>query len=626
MRVARRWRGLAGLLLSLCCALLLVGAGSRPAAAASDSPPILTLSTATITTRVDGKEQPQQAVELPYHWDKYNPGKPGEARFTLRFDLPQPLPAEPMALLLSKVGNRFEVGLNGTLLDRAGDLSAANSDDYSQLPHYVNVPSNLLRPHNELVIRIQADIGRRGGLAAVVVGPLPPVHDSYTRQYLLRGASSAMVSVFSFIAGAIALSLWASQVDRSRPPGQQRDPLYLYAGIAELVWAVGLCYVLVDQPPIPWPWWGMGSTLFLASWGVSMVMFCAEVAGWRHHPALRGLRAWMGVLLALCPVMAYLALGRGLPSALTAWYAALGLTCITFAGAFCWRVLRQGRWAERMVAAALLLNFFMGMRDLYVFRIEPQYGQVTLLRYSSMLFGLALLYIVITRFHAADARARELLGTLSTRLAERERELQASYVQMERLARAQERASERGRILGDIHDGVGAHLSTAIRQVESGQAQPSQLLATLRDSLDQLKLTVDAMRVAPGDVNGLLADLRYRLEPRLRSAELALEWQVGLLPRLESLDPQGMRHLQFIVFEAFSNVLQHARARRMGVSAQALPEAVSLHIWDDGVGFDVQAPLRHGLRQMQERARAIGADLAWSSAQGRTVLAITLRG
>jgi len=58
---------------------------------------------------------------------------------------------------------------------------------------------------------------------------------------------------------------------------------------------------------------------------------------------------------------------------------------------------------------------------------------------------------------------------------------------VEQLAREQERTAERTRILRDMHDGVGAHISTAIRQLESGRATAGEVLHTLRDSLDQLQ-------------------------------------------------------------------------------------------------------------------------------------------
>ena len=175
-----------------------------------------------------------------------------------------------------------------------------------------------------------------------------------------------------------------------------------------------------------------------------------------------------------------------------------------------------------------------------------------------------------------------------------------------------------------MHDGVGSHISAAIRQLQSGRASSHELLATLRDSLDQLKLSIDAMNLPAGDVTSLLANLRYRLEPRLQATGIRLDWGVGLLAPIERLDAAALRQLQFIVLEALSNVLQHAGASALRIEAEPLGDGAYLRIVDNGRGFDVQGARRNGLVAMQERARAIGADLVLHSRPGHTVVEVRL--
>jgi hypothetical protein len=106
------------------------------------------------------------------------------------------------------------------------------------------------------------------------------------------------------------------------------------------------------------------------------------------------------------------------------------------------------------------------------------------------------------------------MQAVAARIAERE--LNSSCLRLEVLAREQERTVERTRILRDMRDmrdmrdGVGSHISVAIRPLQSGRASEADVLQTLRDSLDQLKLTIDAMHLPPGDVTALLVNLRHR--------------------------------------------------------------------------------------------------------------------
>lgn len=583
-----------------------------------------TLSEARVTTVVNGQSE-SSTVQLPYHWDKYHKGLQGQAVFELAFDLPEQGNAESMALLVPKLGNAYAIELNGMLLQQQGDMVHDNGADHSQLPRYLILPPEWLRSHNRLQVRIRTDIGRRGGLAQMTVGPADAVYELYSHFHNWVAVGTGIVSMFSLVIGVIALSLWATQVDRSLPGPARRDPLYLYAGLAEVVWSVGVGYVLLERPPVPWPWWGLISIFALGTWCCSMAMFCIEVVGWGHRPQALKFRSGLLALLVSCPVMAYMAVGQGQAWMLTTWYMAMGLTFLGFAVVFSWHTWRHSiPWSHRVAALVIWLNLAMGVRDIYVFRIDPQYPQITWLRFSSVLFGITLLYIVMTRFRHASDQAHVLINTMASRVAKREQELSESYQQLEKMAREQERGAERSRILRDMHDGVGAHLSSAIRQVEAGQTSSTELLATLRDSLDQLKLSIDVMNLPGGDVSGLLANLRYRLGARFAASGIRLEWRVDVLPVLERLDTQAMRHLQFIIFEAFSNILQHACCNTMMVSAHANAEDIEITIFDNGIGFDVTQPSSSGRYWMQDRAIGIGAVLVWSSEPGATQLRIQL--
>jgi signal transduction histidine kinase len=583
---------------------------------------LLTLTAARAIVTVNGVTTVQN-LQLPYHWDSVNKGQRGEAVFELPFNLPAQ-PVDPWGLYLPRLGNAYEIWLNGTLLQRQGDLLHYNGADYARVPRYLSIAPSLLRSSNLLRVRIRADVGRRGGLSALVMGPQDLAYADYLNNYHWRGTGSLVVTAFSLVVGLMALALWFTQPAPGLAGGIRRDPLYLFAALAELFWALAVGDVLIENPPLPWPWWGVLQVVAMGAWGINMALFCVAVAGWGRHPAALWFGRWLGLLMAASVGTAAWALLGGRPLALTAWYAVLGATLLGFGVFFLWRALRQAPMAHRVVAAALLVNVLFGLRDLYVFRINPTYASNTLLRYSSVLFGLTLGYIVMVRFRAASAQVRDLLETLAARVSQKEAELAESYRSLEVLARGQERAAERTRILRDMHDGVGSHISSAIRQIQSGRVSQQELLQTLRDTLDQLKLSIDTMNLPPGDVTALLANLRYRLEPRLAACDIALQWGVDLLAPVQRLDAQAMRQLQFMVFEALSNVMQHARASMLCIEATMTPEGTRLRLVDNGCGFDTTAPLRKGLLSMRERAQAIGATLQLYSAPGQTVVEILI--
>jgi len=566
----------------------------------------------------------RETVSLPYHWDRHHTGLAGEATFEVLFEL-QDVPTVPFGLYLPRLGNAYEIWLNGTLLQHNGDLQHGNGPDFAKAPRYILISPGLLRTNNLFRVHIRADVGRRGGLAPLTLGPDEEVYPLYLHDYYWRSTGSFIVVILSLLIGVVAIALWATQVDVAAPARLRRDPLYLFAALAELCWTVSVSDAIIEYPPFPWPWWGMVALVAAMVWVGSMTLFCVEVAGWSRLRPVIWLRRWLALLLLASVATGTGALVYGYPVAMTLLYAVSGLTSLIFVSLFIWKAARGASLPHKMVAVAVLLNTLVGMRDLYVFRFSQAYGGNTFIRYSSVLFGLTLLYIVIMRFHMASGQARDLMANMAARVAQKEQKLEQSYQRVEQLAREQERTAERTRILRDMHDGVGSHISTAIRQLESGRATHSEVLHTLRDALDQLKLSIDAMNLPPGDITALLANLRYRLEPRFKASDIELQWDVDLLPSLARLDDKAMRQLQFMVFEALSNVLQHAHATQLRIELRSTPQGgAQLRVIDNGCGFEPDRVARRGLSSLRERAVAIDAGLVIASKPGNTVVEVVL--
>jgi signal transduction histidine kinase len=239
-----------------------------------------------------------------------------------------------------------------------------------------------------------------------------------------------------------------------------------------------------------------------------------------------------------------------------------------------------------------------------------------------MLLGLTIMWVVSKRFRVARAEALQLQASLAERVEQKERELRESFERVSQLERARAVTAERERILRDMHDGVGANLATAMRQLQSGTAPAEEVAATLRDSLDHLKLSIDAMNLPSGDINALLASLRYRLEKRIAQAGLIVDWQVDELPHWDRGTDQSMRHLQFLLLEAISNALQHAQASTLTLAARSEEGSIEISVRDDGRGGCSDSG--GGLQSMRARARSIGAHLAVEDAEPGTRVRVTL--
>lgn len=592
----------------------------------------LELRDASVVSFVSGVAT-RSTVSLPYSWDHLHRGKSGTATFDVLFSLSDleaglqtDRPVDRYEVYFSRLGTAYEVSLNGNLLEYNGDLDTFNGADFGLVPRVISLPRWLLKKDNQFHIRIRADAGRRAGVPRPVVGPERDIQALYKIAHWSRVTSSEVVVILSLLVGTVALALWFTQSDQSQPRHLARDDLYLFAGLAELCWSLRVGAVLIDDPPLPWGIWGPLNVAAIGGWVCFMVAFCCATAGWMRHRAVVRFVRGIWVVLGLGALAGFSAYAWQLQWLLTLWYGTLTALTLVFCVFFCWATVRKPTAMRVLVAIAAMLNLLVGLRDFLVFRLTDSFGHDTWTRYSSVVFGLALCYIVMTRFRIVSAQARDLTVNLAARITQKETQLAQTYRQVEQLARQQERTWERTRILRDMHDGVGSHISTAIRQLESGRASPGEVLQTLRDSLDQLKLSIDAMNLPPGDITGLLANMRYRLQPRFLASDIEFQWDVDLLDPLVRLDDKAMRHLQFMVFEALSNVLQHAHASVLKIELKAtLVGGVQLRVVDNGCGFDPERVARRGLGSLRERAAAIDARLAIESSPGHTVVKISLK-
>ncbi len=207
-------------------------------------------------------------------------------------------------------------------------------------------------------------------------------------------------------------------------------------------------------------------------------------------------------------------------------------------------------------------------------------------------------------------------------------ELVLAWLALPRLTgAATRRDDERHRQLAqDLHDGVGSHLTSLIAALERGTPAQRGTAAALQDCLLELKLLVDGAHTQ-GSVVAHLANLRYRMQPLLDLAGIAMDWQLAPSAPLERLRGDAATQVLRIAQEALANVVRHSGARAVTVrcTAVAAPPNLLLEIRDDGRGLlapahpDSGGAARlhgRGLAGMRARAARLGGSLQIESAVG----------
>jgi len=293
-----------------------------------------------------------------------------------------------------------------------------------------------------------------------------------------------------------------------------------------------------------------------------------------------------------------------------------GTGCICWMGVEFWRrrkALPTRHTAGLIVCVLVLLTCVV--HDLLVVAgaLAPTSHSWVFWGFVIVLLGFALMsgeYVVATL-----NRAERSNEELELHVARKTRDLQSSYARLRENEQEAARAQERDRLLRDMHDGLGAHLMTALRGVERGALAPPQVAQSLQDSLDELRLLMDSADMGQY-LPGALAAWRNRWDSRLAAAGVALDWAID-----ESVDqvqlPSGTAlQVMRILQEAATNVVKHAQAQRMQLAARVRDvegrPTLSIEIADDGVGpgQDAARAGARGLKNMHYRAGQIGARLA----------------
>ena len=202
----------------------------------------------------------------------------------------------------------------------------------------------------------------------------------------------------------------------------------------------------------------------------------------------------------------------------------------------------------------------------------------------------------------------------------------------------QAQEEERLRISRDLHDeiaqtlvGINVQLAALTQEAAGGPKGLQQKIAGAQQMVEKSveKVHQFARKLRPA----LLDDLG--LIPALHAFMKSFTKSTGVLTSLtafaavERLDTAKRTVLFRVAQEALTNVARHARAGRVEVIIQKLPEGICMKIKDDGKSFQVDRVLhgkgrKHlGLLGMRERLEMVGGsfDVESTPGKGSTVIA-----
>jgi two-component system sensor histidine kinase UhpB len=211
-----------------------------------------------------------------------------------------------------------------------------------------------------------------------------------------------------------------------------------------------------------------------------------------------------------------------------------------------------------------------------------------------------------------------LLARKLKRLAQDNRSMLRKIVSLE--------DDERQQLANELHDELGPLLfairANAIALAES----PADRETPTNRLLDAAEAVQHASRRILEGLSPLYLEelgLEKSIQTLLKNAHAALPsvtTSSEVDPGLDSLDHLLSQTIYRVVQEAVTNVIKHAGATTLNVTAMMSDDAVTIEISDNGVGFPDNVSLGRGLTGMSDRSRALDGRLDLLREDDRTIV------
>ncbi|MEZ5455575.1 MAG: hypothetical protein R3F04_05610 [Lysobacteraceae bacterium] len=540
-------------------------------------------------------------------------------RFLVPFEVVQP--GVPLALFLAIREEIAEIRVNGHVVQPSDPLVRLEGLLTSE-PGYYPLAAQHLRPGSNLLEVDKVINGFDVALSEFAVGPAEALAEAYRwKNLLLTDLPMVGVGVLVF---ALLLCQAVNWPEADRP--RIRALMLLLGSCALSTW------FMTFKPP--WPL-GLSTTVLIwcllnAAMAVAVALYVWFDTQWgRDRPRWLYLLSWLLIGLFACGFVTARLVENSRYWLLLILHVSYWLVIAVVALAvvvLALSVVRDAgrRWFERSVLAlcisALAMDRLGSLYDLH----SPFDADLPLSLPWSPLIGVLLGLSVVLALAREAAHARRTVldanRVLTQTLQRREAELSASFAERNEILRRSAILEERGRIVRDMHDGVGGQLVRLQAQLRTQPLDREALATALDDSLGDLRLIVDALDTAEDGLYDALVAFERRLRQQLGGQRFTSRYDFGGAP-----DQFGARvtlQVLRILQEAVSNALRHAHASELQlcVEPDSTRQLLCVLLRDNGSGLSAAAGPGHGLSNMQQRAAEIGAEFSvHSDADGTRV-------
>lgn len=278
-----------------------------------------------------------------------------------------------------------------------------------------------------------------------------------------------------------------------------------------------------------------------------------------------------------------------------------------------------GLWGNTRRAFFLGLFYLSILLGIFSTKVEPDLILPFLTQFL-IIGGFTVILMVVFNLQIKERqKAEELAETLESANAKL-----AAYAARNESLTLQ---AERERMARELHDTLAQGVAGLILQLEAlkdhqqqnrypqAQSVLEQAIARARSTLGESRAAIENLRNDKVDFKGVVEALVAQFK-----SVSEVDCQLTLQLNENSPIPQNIQHhAQRVLHEALANINKHAGLAQAQINIEQNQSTLSLHITDDGTGFDTNQPYAQGcfgLQGLAERARLTHSQYMLTSTPG----------
>lgn len=186
-------------------------------------------------------------------------------------------------------------------------------------------------------------------------------------------------------------------------------------------------------------------------------------------------------------------------------------------------------------------------------------------------------------------------------------------------------AEMRQKISGDLHDDIGATLSSNKIYTRLARQYPenNKYIELIEENTNTVIRSLEEMVWSINPKNDSLAALSNHISaytfPLLDASNIEVHYASNLTDAPLTITPKQRRHLFLSLKEMVNNVIKHAHCKNCHVKFEKRGNSIFVEVRDDGMGFDPQHvnTTRNGLHSLRFRAKEIKGKFQIDSQPGQ---------